>query len=137
MATARPVDWLRLDLAQRAVTGAQRMLRAPLEDPAVLSDELTKLAELRDRGVLDEQEFAKAKARALAGEVSPSPAVAGLNRLRRSNGDRWLGGVCGGIARLTGVESWIWRLLFVVFALFGGAGVLVYLLLWLLVPGEA
>jgi len=102
----------------------------------MLSDELSKLAELRDRGVLDEQEFAKGKARLLAGD-SPPPAVAELNRLRRSAGDRWLGGVCGGIAKLTGVESWVWRLLFVVVALFGGAGVVAYLLLWLLVPAES
>jgi phage shock protein PspC (stress-responsive transcriptional regulator) len=102
----------------------------------MLSDELNKLAELRDRGVLDEQEFGKAKARLLAGD-SPPPVVAELNRLRRSTGDRWLGGVCGGIAKLTGVESWVWRLLFVVVALFGGAGVVAYLLLWLLVPAES
>ncbi len=102
----------------------------------MLSDELGKLAELRDRGVLDEQEFAKAKARLLAGDSPPQP-MAELNRLRRSTGDRWLGGVCGGLAKLTAVESWVWRLLFVVVALFGGAGVLAYLLLWVLVPAEA
>lgn len=103
----------------------------------MLSDELNKLADLRERGVLNDEEFATAKAKLLAGEVSPPAPVAELNRLRRSNTDRWLGGVCGGIARLTGVESWIWRLLFIVVALLGGAGVLAYLLLWLLVPAES
>lgn len=33
-----------------------------------LSDELTRLAELRDRGALSDEEFAKAKAEALAGK---------------------------------------------------------------------
>jgi len=56
--------------------------------------------------------------------------------LRRSRSERWLGGVCGGLARATGVEAWIWRLLFALLTLFGGAGALVYLLLWLVVPRE-
>ena len=56
--------------------------------------------------------------------------------LRRSRDDRWLGGVCGGIARVTGVESWIWRLLFALLALCAGTGALVYLLMWILVPAD-
>ena len=36
-----------------------------------------------------------------------------INGLRRSQNDRWLGGVCGGLARFTGVDSWLWRLGFV------------------------
>ncbi len=59
-----------------------------------------------------------------------------MNRLRRSATDRWIGGVCGGIARATGVESWIWRLVFAVLLIFGGTGLLVYLLLWIFVPAE-
>ena len=36
----------------------------------------------------------------------------------------------------TGSEAWLWRLAFVVFTLFGGSGVLAYLLLWIFVPRE-
>jgi phage shock protein PspC (stress-responsive transcriptional regulator) len=110
----------------------------------MLSDELEKLAALRDRGVLSESEFSAAKQGLLHGAGAPGSAggaaapVAALNRLRRNlTGDRWLGGVCGGLARLSGLESWIWRLLFVLMALFGGAGLLAYLLLWILVPVQA
>ena len=56
--------------------------------------------------------------------------------LRRSRDDRWLGGVCGGIARITGAETWIWRLLFALLALCGGTGVLAYLLMWVLIPSD-
>ena len=35
-----------------------------------------------------------------------------------------------------GVEAWIWRLIFVVLALFGGTGVLLYILLWIFVPED-
>jgi phage shock protein PspC (stress-responsive transcriptional regulator) len=104
-----------------------------------LSDELAKLQELHQRGALSDEEFARAKARLLgtpAGAHAPSPAIGALNALRRSRSDRWIAGVCGGIARATGVESWIWRLLAAVLLLCGGAGLLVYLLLWLFVPSE-
>ena len=51
-----------------------------------------------------------------------------------SDHDRWLGGICGGIAKRTNMESWIWRLILAVLALFGGTGVLLYILLWIFVP---
>jgi 2-oxoglutarate dehydrogenase E2 component (dihydrolipoamide succinyltransferase) len=59
-----------------------------------------------------------------------------MSRLRRAEADRWIAGVCGGIARLTGVESWIWRLLFVLGLVFGGFTIFVYLVLWIFVPRE-
>ena len=104
-----------------------------------LSDELNKLDELRQRGVLSDEEFARAKARLLDGPAfptgpAPSPSVAAVNALRRSRTDRWIGGVCGGIARATGVESWIWRLVLTALFFFGGVGVVIYLLLWIFVP---
>ena len=68
--------------------------------------------------------------------VAPVPAVAAINQLRRSRSDRWIGGVCGGIAVITGVDSWIWRLMFALLLLFGGTGALIYILLWIFVPNE-
>ena len=56
--------------------------------------------------------------------------------MRRSRTDSWFAGVCGGIARTTGVESWLIRLLFCILVLCGGVGVLVYILLWIFVPME-
>ncbi len=99
-----------------------------------LADELSKLDELRSRGVLTEAEFARAKERALGG--AHVPAADAVNQLRRSRGDRWIAGVCGGVAVITGVESWIWRLVLTALALFGGTGVLLYILLWIFVPEE-
>jgi phage shock protein PspC (stress-responsive transcriptional regulator) len=100
-----------------------------------LADELTRLQALRDSGALTEAEFQRAKARVLDGEP-PAPGVREINRLRRSRSDRWIGGVCGGLAQLTGVDSWIWRLLLTLLALFGGTGLVIYLLLWIFVPSE-
>jgi phage shock protein C len=103
-----------------------------------LSDELNKLAELRASGALTEEEFTRAKERLLhAGAArSDEPVVSAVNSFRRSRTDRVLGGLCGGLARSTGVEAWVWRLLFTVLFIFGGVGLLVYVLLWIFVPSE-
>ena len=103
-----------------------------------LSDELSKLDELRQRGVLTDEEFSRAKSRVLQGEpaAADAPAVAAINALRRSRTDRWIAGVCGGLARSTGVESWAWRLLFALLLLFAGTGFLLYVLMWIFVPSE-
>ena len=101
-----------------------------------LADDLAKLDALRAGGALSEDEFQRAKQRLLDGPTAPPDAIEAVNRLRRSASDRWIGGVCGGIARATGVESWIWRLVFTVLLIFGGTGLLVYLLLWIFVPAE-
>jgi phage shock protein C len=103
-----------------------------------LGDELSKLAELRAAGTLTEEEFVRAKERLLnAQPAAPAdPAVSAVNSFRRSRNDRVLGGVCGGMGRATGVEAWVWRLLFAVLFIFAGAGLLVYLLLWIFVPSE-
>ena len=101
-----------------------------------IADEIAKLDDLRARGVLSAQEFERAKARLLDDGPQPAPGIDAINGLRRSITDSWVGGVCGGIARATGVESWIWRLIFVVLFLFGGTGLLLYILLWIFVPSE-
>lgn len=106
------------------------------------AEELNKLADLHARGVLSDEEFTKAKARVLGGQAAyasgsaAGPNVNTLNGLRRSRMDRWLGGVCGGIARATGLDSWVCRLIFTVLFLAFGSGVLLYILLWIFVPEE-
>lgn len=56
--------------------------------------------------------------------------------LSRSRNDRMLAGVMGGIARRFGWNSTLVRILFVVLSIASAAfpGILVYLILWLLVP---
>ncbi|RGE19481.1 PspC domain-containing protein [Leucobacter sp. wl10] len=48
--------------------------------------------------------------------------------------DRWFGGVAGGIAAKAGIDPLIVRGVFVVLALLGGPGLLIYLTGWLLLP---
>jgi phage shock protein PspC (stress-responsive transcriptional regulator) len=103
-----------------------------------ISNDLERLAELHRSGALSDAEFASAKARALA--ATPNSGAEGtarwLHGLRRSRSDRWLGGVCGGLAPATGLPSWLWRLILVALVACGGTGLMLYVLLWILVPKE-
>lgn len=66
---------------------------------------------------------------------APSPADhPSRPELRRSGTDRMAGGVCGGLAEYSGIDPLLWRVGFVGLTLAGGAGILIYLLLWVLVP---
>lgn len=56
--------------------------------------------------------------------------------LRRSRSERLLGGVCGGLADYFGVDPLIVRLAFIAITLAQGAGIVLYVLLWILVPEE-
>jgi phage shock protein C len=57
-----------------------------------------------------------------------------LQRLTKSQTDKWIGGVCGGLGENTPIPSWCWRLLFCVLFFFFGFGLLFYILLWIFVP---
>jgi len=57
-----------------------------------------------------------------------------LRNFAKSDTDRWIGGVCGGLGEHTPAPSWLWRLLFVLSVLCFGTGLLVYILLWIFVP---
>jgi len=102
-----------------------------------IADELDKLSALQERGVITPDEFLKLKARLVDGfdaaVIPPSPTDMALRRVRD---DRWFGGVCGGLARMLGVESWLVRLAFALLFLLWGTGLIFYILLWIFVPEE-
>ncbi len=55
-------------------------------------------------------------------------------RLYRDADDQMLGGVCAGLAKYLGMDPSIVRLLFAVTIFFGGAGIIIYILLWIILP---
>ena len=59
-----------------------------------------------------------------------------MKRLYRSREDRMVGGVCGGIAQHLSVDPTLIRLLYVLFALTGGSGVLAYIIMLVIIPEE-
>src|SRR5215210_8522280 len=66
----------------------------------------------------------------------PPSSYPPLHTLRRSRSDRKLLGVAGGLGRYAGIDPLIFRILFVVLAIFGGSGILLYALGWLLLPED-
>ncbi|GAC56154.1 hypothetical protein GOHSU_04_00230 [Gordonia hirsuta DSM 44140 = NBRC 16056] len=57
-------------------------------------------------------------------------------KLRRSRQDRMIAGICGGLAEYFGVDATWVRIAFVVSILLPGPQVLLYLLLWLIIPQD-
>ena len=58
-------------------------------------------------------------------------------KLRRSRNDRMVAGVCGGIARMFNMDAALVRILLVAATLLGfGAGAVLYVIAWLVVPEE-
>jgi phage shock protein C len=64
------------------------------------------------------------------------PAPSAPRLLRRSREDRVIAGVCGGLGRYLGIDPVLLRIAFVVLALAGGGGVILYLVCWILIPEE-
>ncbi|HZZ75134.1 MAG TPA: PspC domain-containing protein, partial [Puia sp.] len=58
-------------------------------------------------------------------------------RLYRSENDKMLGGVCGGVAAYLKIDSSIVRIVFALLTLGFGTGVLVYLILWVVLPQKS
>ncbi|MGE5527790.1 MAG: PspC domain-containing protein [Patescibacteria group bacterium] len=59
-----------------------------------------------------------------------------MKRLTRSRNDAKLGGVCAGLADYLELDPTLVRVIFVVFALFTGVGLVAYFLLWIVIPYE-
>ncbi len=57
-------------------------------------------------------------------------------KLYRSRKDRMIGGVCGGLGEYFSIDSTVIRILYILFALTAGSGILVYLILLLVIPEE-
>ncbi|MFS8477666.1 MAG: PspC domain-containing protein [Micromonosporaceae bacterium] len=66
----------------------------------------------------------------------PHPGAAARDGLVRPLHGRYLAGVCAAVARATNTDPVLWRVLAVVLTIFGGIGLLLYLLGLLLIPEE-
>jgi phage shock protein C len=64
------------------------------------------------------------------------PSSSSPRLLRRSRRDRVIAGVCGGLGRYLGIDPVLLRIAFVVLALVGGGGILLYVVSWILIPEE-
>jgi phage shock protein C len=57
-------------------------------------------------------------------------------KLYRSKTDRKLAGICGGLAQYFNIDATLIRVLFIVLAVLGGSGLILYVAMWIIVPKE-
>jgi phage shock protein C len=55
-------------------------------------------------------------------------------KLYRSRNQRMVAGVCGGLAEYFNVDATMIRVLFLVLTVVGGSGLVIYLVMWIIVP---
>lgn len=68
----------------------------------------------------------------LAADAPPAPSSS--RRLTRSSTDKKIGGVCAGLADYFDLDPTIVRVVWLLAVLFAGTGLLVYLILWIVLP---
>jgi phage shock protein PspC (stress-responsive transcriptional regulator) len=56
--------------------------------------------------------------------------------LYRSKQNRLVGGICGGIGEYFDIDPTIIRIIFILITLFGGSGIILYIILWLIIPSD-
>jgi phage shock protein C len=59
-----------------------------------------------------------------------------FKKLYRSENNRVLAGVSGGLGEYFGIDPILIRLILVLTTIFGGSGILIYLVLWIIIPNE-
>jgi phage shock protein PspC (stress-responsive transcriptional regulator) len=64
------------------------------------------------------------------------PSSNGTKRLYRIREGRVVAGVCAGLSAYFGIDPTLVRLAFALFTIFGGAGVLLYLVAWIVIPED-
>lgn len=58
----------------------------------------------------------------------------GYHRMYRDTEHRVIGGVCAGMGAYWNIDPWIMRVIFIIAAIMGGMGVLIYLILYIVLP---
>ena len=71
---------------------------------------------------------------AVTGAPNIASVTGGPKRLMRSSTDKKLGGVCAGLAEYFDMDTTLVRVLWLLIVLCGGTGILLYLILWLVLP---
>lgn len=61
-------------------------------------------------------------------------ASRGYHRMYRDPDQRIIGGVCAGMGAYWHIEPWLVRVIFFIFAMMGGLGILLYFILWVVIP---
>jgi phage shock protein C len=71
---------------------------------------------------------------AVTGAPNVAAVTGGPKRLMRSSTDKKLGGVCAGLAEYFDMDTTLVRVLWLLVVLCGGTGILLYVILWIVLP---
>jgi phage shock protein PspC (stress-responsive transcriptional regulator) len=56
-------------------------------------------------------------------------------KLTRSSDDRWIAGICGGLAEYTGIDATLIRVILLIATILGaGSLIVIYLICWVIIP---
>lgn len=66
-----------------------------------------------------------------------SQSMGDVRRLKRSSRDKKIAGICGGFGEYFNVDPTLVRVLWILAVLLGGTGLLLYLILWIVMPLDA
>lgn len=65
------------------------------------------------------------------------PKENSYSSIYRSETNKIIGGVCGGLGEYFNIDPNIIRLIFVLLTVFGGSGLIIYLILWIILPSKS
>ena len=71
-----------------------------------------------------------------ASEYQAATETSQQKRLCRQSNDKVLGGVCSGLAEYFGMDTVLFRVLFVIAFFLGLVGILLYIILWVIIPKD-
>lgn len=72
-----------------------------------------------------------------AKKTSQENSMHTIKRLYRSESDKMLGGVAGGLGEYLQLDATVIRLVFVLLAFFGGSGIFLYFIMWFIIPTKS
>lgn len=107
--------------------------------PCIMADDITAMVSIMGspeqiENEAGEEEPAAKTAHRYSGEEMPSSSGTHTKNLSRSKREHMIGGVCGGIANYFNIDPTIIRIALILITLAWGAGLVVYLLLWAILP---
>lgn len=63
--------------------------------------------------------------------------MASKNNLYRSEENKVIAGICGGSGEYLGIDPLILRIILVLITVFGGSGLIIYIVLWIVIPSQS
>ena len=115
---------------------------SPYENGEIIEDVESRIAEIFHKTLFNEMQVVTLEIvlRTIA-IIGPASSFGGKQttfnskgRLTRSTTNSVLGGVCGGIGEFFGVDPMLLRLVTLLLMIFGGVSILVYIILWVILP---